>query len=160
MKTLQLEKSDAIKIYPSAPEELKKILICTFGKECFSGNIIDRIKTFEDALEAADEEDRKSYEMSIVGMDSPDELAYKQLKLIAKVLRGNWLPDWSNSGEGKWWPFFKFSSGSGFDFSLSSYHYDNTFTSVSSRLCFPTEELSSYFGRQFIEIHRNFLTII
>ncbi len=158
-ETLKLEKSKAIKLFRNASEELKAILIDTFGKECFSGKITDRIKTFEDALNEADDDTRKQYLKSIDGFNTPDEVAYKQMKLITKVLRGDWEPDWDNQKQRKWYPWFVFSAGSGFAFSTSIYYCALTGANVGSRLCFQSEELSNYFGKQFINIIREFLTI-
>jgi hypothetical protein len=155
METLQLEKSKALKLFKDVPKWFQEILIETFGKECFSGKIIDRIKTFEDAChELGIDPDNVEH-----SYDSEDEFAYKKLKLIAKVLNEGWEPNWNDRNERKWWPWFKWSSGSGFGFSHSNCAYVITLTSVGSRLCLKTEELANYFGRQFIEIHRDLFTI-
>jgi hypothetical protein len=155
MATLQLDKSKAKKLFKMVPEWFQETLIETFGKDCFSGKIMDRIKTFEDAYNeiGIDPDDLFSE------IDSPDEIAYKKLKLIAKVLNEGWEPNWDDSNERKWWSWFKWSSGSGFVFSHSGYICDYTSTHVGSRLCFKNEELANYFGKQFIDIHRDLLTI-
>ena len=49
-------------------------------------SIIDRVKTFEDALALADEQTREEYLKSVKGYNTKDEIAYKKLKLIAKVV--------------------------------------------------------------------------
>ena len=157
MEALKLDKQKAKQLFPRATEFEKEILISTFGKEFFSGKITDRIKTYEDAYSEADDATKRDSE--IFPTDTEDVVAYKKLKLIAKVLRGDWQPDWNNSSQYKWFPFFKCSSGSGFGFSFSYYNFDRAFTNVGSRLCFPTEELATYFGKQFIEIHNQILTI-
>jgi hypothetical protein len=159
METLKLEKSTALRIFKKASKEVQEILIETFGQKFFTGNIMDRVKTIEDALNEADEETKQEYLKSIQGYNTPDEIAYKQDKLIAKVLRGDWLPNWNDSDEKKWYPWFQWSSGSGFGFSFSLCVYASTLTDVGSRLCFPNKELADYFGKQFIEIHREYLTI-
>jgi hypothetical protein len=157
METLKIDKSIAKELFPTAPEFFKKVLINTFGKGFFSEKITDRVKTFEDAYMEADNATKKEYDLSTGGTE--DEVAYRQLKLIARVLRGDWKPNWNDSNEKKWFPWFQWSSGSGFGFSGSICAYVSTVTYVGSRLCFPTKELSDYFGEQFIEIHRKLLTI-
>ncbi|MCX6282376.1 MAG: hypothetical protein NTU51_10475 [Bacteroidetes bacterium] len=155
METLKIEKSKVKKLFKEAPEYFKEVLRDTFGKELFSEKITDRIKSFEDAcveLKTTEESVIKNY-------DTVDEVAYRKLKLIAKALNEGWEPDWSNSSEYKWWPYFVWSSGSGFDFSLSYYHCDFANATVGSRLCFKTKELAQYAGIQFIELYRDFLTI-
>ena len=120
-------------------------------------NIIDRIKTYTDALAEASHETQRDCE--IFPTDTDDVVAYKKQKLIAKVLRGDWVPNWNDSNERKWFPYFKWSAGSGFGFSCSYYLCDHANATVGSRLCFPSEELANYFGKQFIEIHNQILNI-
>ena len=158
LKTLQISKKTAKKIFKDAPEYLREILISTFGADTFKSNVIDRIKTFEDAYEEADKKTRDEFDQQIHPNLSEHIVARLKLILIAKVLRGEWEPDFSNSNQEKWFPWFKFSADSGFVFSDSHYGYDGTHASVGSRLCSPTQELSDYFGKQFIELHRKHLT--
>ena len=156
--SILINEETAKKIFKDSPESLQKILISTFGAATFSINIIDHVKTFSDAYSLADEATRKEYDLQINPNLSEHIVARLKLILIAKVLRGEWEPDFSNSNQEKWFPWFKFSAGSGFVFSVSGYYYGRTVACVGSRLCFPTQELSDYFGKQFIELHRKHLT--
>jgi hypothetical protein len=155
METLKVEKSTAKKLFPDSPGWFQEILINTFGEKFFSRNITDRIKTFRDACNELGVDPEDIFQPP----DTLDEIAYKKLKVIARALRGDWEPNWNDGNEKKWYPYFRWSSGSGFGFSHSSYTYDCSATYVGSRLCFPTSELAEYFGKQFIEIHRELLTI-
>lgn len=77
--------------------------------------------------------------------------------MVAKAINKGWEPDWNNSNQYKWWPYFDLSSG--FGFSYSDYGYGGTDTSASgSRLCFESEDKSEYAATQFIEIYKQFLT--
>lgn len=154
METLKLEKSTAVKIFKKASKEIQEILISSFGPECFSGKIIDRIKTYDDAWKEADQETRK--ECEIVPTDTNDVVAYKKLKLIARVINQGWIPDWDNSNQYKWYPYFKLSSG--FSFSDSSYYCAHANSAVGSRLCFESDEKATYAGKQFSDIYNDFLT--
>ena len=116
------------------------------------------IETVEDALKRVDEKSRQEYLKSIEGFNPPDELAYKAKKLVAKALRGDWEPNYDNRSQYKWEPFFYWSPGSGFVFTDSDYCCGFTYAYSGSRLCFPNEEMSDYFGKQFIELHRTYLT--
>jgi hypothetical protein len=117
------------------------------------------ILTLADALNRVDEKTRQEYQKSIEGFNTPDELAYKELKLDAKAIRGDWEPDWENLSQNKWFPVFYWSPGVGFVFSYSGYDFGNADTYSGSRLCFPNKEQADHFGKQFIEIHRKYLTI-
>ncbi|MEI7424468.1 MAG: hypothetical protein WCK18_20370, partial [Prolixibacteraceae bacterium] len=66
-------------------------------------------------------------------------------------------PDWNNTDQRKWWPYFNLSSGFGFSYSFFGYGYASTF--VGSRLCFETSEKSNYAANQFIDLYKEFLTI-
>jgi len=117
------------------------------------------INSVDAALNRVDEATRQEYLKSIEGYNTPDELAYKEKKLVAKAIRGDWEPDWENRNEFKWEAIFRWVSGSGFVFSCSFYYCTHSFSHVGSRFCFPTKEMSDYFSEQFIAIHRIHMTI-
>ncbi len=156
MKNLQLDKKTALKIYHKSSAEVKEILISTFGAECFSGKIIDRIKTFEDAcneLGISNDSCRPIFDED----EDPDEIAYKKLKVIIAAVNEGWKPDWTDTNQKKWYPWFALSSG--FGFSHSYYHDTYAYTAVGSRLCFPSQELSDYVATQFIDLYKQFITL-
>ncbi|MFT3704672.1 MAG: hypothetical protein QM802_20070 [Agriterribacter sp.] len=151
MKTLSISDQDARKIYPSAIPELKTILEASFSKGFFSQKITDRIKTFEDACAEIGEDPVNP--KFIIG--EPDEIAYRKLKVIIKVLNEGWVPDWNNSSQYKWRPWF-YLNAPGFRFSGTSYVF--THSTVGSRLCFKSEELCEYAANQFIDIYKDYFT--
>lgn len=156
MKTLQLEESKAKKLFKDAPEWFKETLISSFGAACFSENILDRIKTFEDAcaeLGISNDSCRPIFDED----EDPDEIAYKKLKVIISAINEGWKPDWNDTNQKKWFPYFALSSG--FGFSNSYCHCTITFTSVGSRLCFSSQEKAEYVGKQFIDLYEQFLTL-
>lgn len=106
----------------------------------------------------ADDATRKEFDVQMHPNLSDHIVARLKLILIASVLRGDWKPDFENRNQQKWYPWFEYLAGSGFDFSNSDYDYGIAATTVGSRLCFPTKELSDYFGKQFIELHREHLS--
>jgi len=89
--------------------------------------------------------------------DTTDEIAYKKLKIIAKAINQGWTPDWNNTDQKKWYPWFRMSSG--FGFALTDYTYTHANTDVGSRLCFETKEKAEYAGKQFEEIYKQLLTL-
>lgn len=155
MKNLQINEKTARELYPKASEEFKKVLEDSFGKEFFSQKITDRIKTFEDACELL------NIDSSIgkLDSDSADIQAYKQLKIIVEALNEGWKPNWNDSNERKWYPYFDMRTSSGFGFSHSDFGRWTSSTTVGSRLCFKSEELAEYAGKQFTEIYKQFLTL-
>lgn len=111
------------------------------------------LKTYEDAVEMrpVDADDQ------IFPTDRPHIVAYKQLCHIIKTINEGWRPDWSNTNQRKWWPWFKLSSGFGFSFSFCD--CGSTSTTVGSRLCYESEEKCNYFAQQFIGLYEEFMTI-
>ena len=153
METTTINKSEARRLFPIAPDWMKTKLEKDFGKEIFLPNLIDRIRSLQDAYDEVDDATRRQYDRDH-GYDlSDDILADIEAKLIAKALQGEWEANFEGNQK-NWYPWFKFSAGSGFDFSCSNFYYDYTFTNVGSRFCFKDEKTSDHFGRQFIEIHR------
>ena len=132
--SLKIEKKTAKKLYESVPDFFKEQLEAAFGKEAFQKKDFREIKTFDDACNelGLTQEDL----INIKPDDTPDEVAYKKLKIVIAAINQGWTPDWNNGDQRKWWPYFNLSSGLGF--SDSNYDFDYTGSSVSSRLCFET----------------------
>lgn len=149
---LMIEKKDAIKMYPTASPEWKAAFETTFGKEVFSQKITDRVKTFEDACEVLgiDSED------VFYSDESDDEKAYKKLKVIARALNEGWTPNWNDSNQRKWYPWF-YMNGSGFR--LFGVYYVDDFSGVGSRLVFKSEELGQYAADQFSGLYSDLLEL-
>ena len=154
---LTLKKSTAKKLYPEAPEWFQKVLTETFGADYFKKIELTDIKTFADACEECGTTEEEFNELfGHIGL-SDDTIAYEKMKIIVKAINQGWTPDWSNSDQYKYWPYFNLSSG--FGFSGSDYDCDGTDAGVGSRLCFETREKSNYAAQQFIDIYEQFLTI-
>lgn len=116
--------------------------------------VTDRIKTFEDVLEDNNISEL-DFKASCKGL-TEDEVAYRQVKLITKSLCEKWVPNWNNSDEYKYTPYFDMRKD-GCCFSHSSYDSWGTYTGVGSRLCFPTSVLAEYAGKTFPSIYEKFL---
>ena len=150
---MEINKQTAKRMFPDAPEWLKKQLIEEFGESTFIAKDFETIKTFEDACRKLSLDP----ESVTTSADTSDEAAYKKLKVVIKAVNGSWIPDWNNDGQRKWYPWFNLYSG--FGFSASTYDWASTATGVGSRLCFETEEQCTYTANQFIDLYREFLTI-
>lgn len=155
MKVLQIEESNARKLYKTASPEFKQALEDTFGKEFFSGKITDRIKTYEDACNELGEVAPLEITLKELGF-TDDEINYRKIKTITKALNEGWIPDWTNGNEKKWQPYFRLSSGA-FVFYVTRYYYSFAVAGSGSRLCFKSDELATYAGKQFAEIYKGFM---
>ena len=146
MEKLKINEETAKRIYADSktPDSLKEILVETFGKECFKKRTFNNIKTFEDACEELNIDPHDVFNSK----DLPDEIAYRKLKVIIKAVNQGWTPNWNNTDQYKWSPWFKFFS-SGFGFSYSDCTYDNSATDVGSRLCTDSSDKALYIAKQF-----------
>lgn len=155
MKNLTLDENTAKSLYPTAAPEFKTMLEETFGKQLFIKNVMDRVKTFEDACREVGVIPHKVYNPMA---DSKDEIAYKKLKIIAKALNEGWVVDWNNEKESKYFPYFDMRKrpGSGF---VGSCFYWVTYSFVSSRLTYKTSTLAAYAGKQFEVEYYDYMVI-
>lgn len=119
--------------------------------------VTERIKTFEDVL-LENNTDQTHFDDECEGLTA-DEIAYKKIKLIAKALNEGWTPDWTNSNETKYHPYFEMGSSSGVGVSCDVYAYWASDSLVGSRLCYKSRDLAIYAGKQFTEIYKEFLTL-
>lgn len=120
-------------------------------------DIKERVKSFSDVLEVLgiDEDD---FEISNDDLEE-DEIAYRQIKLIVKALNDGWVPDWTNTNQYKYAPWFNMGSSSGVGFSCYGYVSWSAVSGVGSRLCFKSRELAEYAGKQFTEIYKKYMTV-
>lgn len=149
-----MEKQEALNRLKSIEQETEKLrkIIEDADKP---KNIMDRIKTYEDACNVLGLGCHKVWS----DYDSVDEIAYKKLKVIIKVLNEGWIPDWKNSNEYKYYPWFEMTKKPGSGFLSSDSDGWRSLSSVSSRLAFKSRELALYAGKQFEKIYYDYMVI-
>ena len=120
---------------------------------CDARPVTERIKTLADALTATGE---VMPDFSEIPENKRKQIrALFALEVITAALNEGWQPDWSDSNEMKWRPWFKVSSGFVFDDTRYSYSCANA--GNGARLCFKTSALAEYAARQFTELYREFM---
>lgn len=156
MKTLKLEDSTARTLYKTANAEFKTLLEENFGKDFFSQKITDRIKTFQDVLEALG---FSSYSQ-VVPFGNPqtkDQVALNALakiQAIAKVLNEGWIPNFNNNNEAKYYPYFEKTSGG---WAVGDCDRNGRVAYLGSGCYYKNSELVMYVGKQFIDIYKEYL---
>ena len=148
--------------------------------------ITERVKTFEDACRELGEDNHLVYQNTNlrdpeVADENRDILAYMKLRIIAAALNEGWEPLFTED-EWRWYPWFTLwteeelseksdewkadrhliSTGdysgdyAGFacSYSYNAPSYSGTY--VGSRLCFKSEALATYCGKQFISLWADF----
>ena len=165
--TLEIQTEAAVKAHENAKSSGKKLLEDLFGKKTFQKDVMDRIKTFADALNELgnDDEDVRQYKKMIgVFLDDKNHiLNYHRATIIVKALNEGWEPNFGNFDEYKYYPWFKFQKGSdaasGFGFSYYDWTCSSTGTDVGARLCFKTGELAEYAGKQFEALYKDYFLL-
>lgn len=159
MKTLQIDESTARKNYKSATSEFQAMLRDTFGEAFFSEKITDKVKTFEDACEVLGI-NANEFEMKGAFAFMPDDflsiVAYSKLIIIVRALNEGWQPNWDNSNESKYYPWFNMS-GSAFSYFDCDYVYSGSY--AGSRLVFKSKKLAEYAAKQFVSIYKEYFLI-
>jgi hypothetical protein len=119
METLEIKKENALTAYKAGGEPEKKLLRNLFGEKTFSEKITDRVKTFEDACEVLGirpEDVLHSAHSDYLETEIDAINAFAKLTVIVRALNEGWKPDWNNSSEYKYYPWFNMESGSGLSY--------------------------------------------
>lgn len=156
MKTLQIEESKARTLYKSASSEFKTMLEDTFGKGFFSQKVTERIKTYEDACRELNINPIDETTLTSNGF-TKDEIVYRKIKTITEALNEGWQANWNDENQKKWIPYFYPNSSSGFVFRSTYYRYSSADAANGVRLCFKSDELATYAGKQFVDLYKEFI---
>ena len=113
-------------------------------------SIIEKIKTFEDAMEATGRKEMPDFSSFPEDMRKHFEALFKMV-VIVEALNEGWKPDWDNYCEYKYYPRFDMSPSS---FAFGDSDCDNVFAIAGSgsRLKVKSRELANYCGEQFKDI--------
>lgn len=144
METLKLDRKTAIKLYPTASAEFKKMLEETFGERAFKGNVIDRVQTMEDAYR---ETGKEMFKILIEVCPDAYKKAEAEIEIFAEALR-----EGKPAGECYYYPYFVRSSGGGF--SYNGYVHDLAYSAVGARLRVDTPEKAKHLGQKMIDRYK------
>ena len=124
-------------------------------------SIIERIKSIDDAINELGEDDEDVKALRVIENLSIPKHIISQLQsiIIAKALNEVWVPDWNDSSQYKYFPYFDMESSSAGGFVCNDYGSRGTYAAVGSRLCFKSRELAEYAGKQFKGIYEEYYVI-
>lgn len=154
--TLQIEPDKARQLHKTASPELKIILEASAPCGFFSGKITDRINSYKDACVELGVAPMNESEMHRAGFRQ-DEIDCRKLETIATALNEGEIMDWNNSQQRKYFPWFDFAGSSGFAFYDTYYGYSGADAGDASRLCFKSDELARYAGKQFLDLYKSII---
>ena len=185
---ISIQKENVLNAYNHASEEQKALLENMFGKDMFKPkNIMERVKTFEDAIAILGENHTLVKEYFGVVYNNivitKNLIAYLKLRIICAALNDGWKPTF-HDGECRYYPWFYIYTKEEYEeldedekkeCHFYSRSHDDMYESgtvvcsykgvwqllsgtfSSSRLVFKTRELAEYCEKQFIDIWDDYL---
>lgn len=133
-----------------------------FYKEEDYEEITDRVKTYEDACKVLGVEPINEQNAKAQGFRS-EEIARRKLETIAAALNEGWKPDWNNTDQYKYYPYFyiqenaKGKGSAGLSCADTAIAAARTIAYLGSRLCFYASRLARYAGNQFTDLYEQIL---
>lgn len=157
--SIEIEEETILKGYNQANSE-QKVLLEKYFKINKPINLIEKIKTWKDVLKYAKE---KGYTFNL---PYPEKTKVKEeislnalckIHLLAKVFNENWVADFNNSNQYKYYPWFEKKS-SGWVFDVADYLRSNS-SGWGSFSYFKNSDIVNYIGnnQEFINIYNEYL---
>ena len=160
MRTLQIKQDSLLVAFRNAGKEGKQVLSDLFGKQvALYDNITDRVKSFEDACQVLGISTNVPEVKGLPRKHQKAIIANYKLIVIAEALNEGWKPNWQDSDEYKYYPWFDMSNPAGVGYSNTNSTASNTRANVGSRLCLKNRELAIYFGQTFTDLFNDSLLL-
>lgn len=151
MKEFKVDQEFILEAYNAACDNWKKKLKSKFP-EAWPKNITDKVKTFEDVESILGKVVLPYTNPSTKQQVSTN--ASVKIQHISKALNEGWTPNFNNSDERKWYPWFeKKISG----WSVRGVGYYCGLAGMGSDFFFKSEELARYAATKFLEIYKEYL---
>lgn len=160
MRTLQIKQDSLLVAFRNAGKEGKQVLSDLFGKQvALYDNITDRVKSFEDACQVLGISTNVPEVKGLPRKHQKAIIANYKLIVIAEALNEGWKPNWQDSDEYKYYPWFDMSNPAGVGYSHTDRTASATAAYVGSRLCLKNRELAIYFGQTFTDLFNDSLLL-
>ena len=117
-----------------------------------------KVDSFEAAIEYLGRENN-GYMFVVPDKHAKAMVAMYKLITIAEAWNkaDNFVPDYDNTNQYKWFPWFHKLGTSGFVYASTNSTASSASARFGYRLCFSTSERAEQFGKQFIELWNDFL---
>lgn len=160
MRTLQIKQDSLLVAFRNAGKEGKQVLSDLFGKQvALYDNITDRVKSFEDACQVLGISTNVPEVKGLPHKHQKAIIANYKLIVIAEALNEGWKPNWQDSDEYKYYPWFDMSNPAGVGYSYSNVTASIASAFIGSRLCLKNRELAIYFGQTFTDLFNDSLLL-
>lgn len=160
MRTLQIKQDSLLVAFRNAGKEGKQVLSDLFGKQvALYDNITDRVKSFEDACQVLGISTNVPEVKGLPRKHQKAIITNYKLIVIAEALNEGWKPNWQDSDEYKYYPWFDMSNPAGVGCSFTRNAASYTYANFGSRLCLKNRELAIYFGQTFTDLFNDSLLL-
>ena len=160
MRTLQIKQDSLLVAFRNAGKEGKQVLSDLFGKQvALYDNITDRVKSFEDACQVLGISTNVPEVKGLPRKHQKAIIANYKLIVIAEALNEGWKPNWQDSDEYKYYPWFDMSNPAGVGYLYTYYTASITSAYFGSLLCLKNRELAIYFGQTFTDLFNDSLLL-
>ena len=117
----------------------------------------DNVRSYEDACRVLGVEPVDEQAMAAAGFRA-DEIARRKLETITAALNDGWKPDWNDTDQAKYVPWFWIKprpgqTYAGLAYADTGYAPSNTVANIGSRLCFKNAAVARYAANQFTELY-------
>jgi len=154
MKNLNITAEAVKQAFKNAGKDGKQVLTDLFGKQVLLyDNITERVTSFEDACQVLGISTNVPDVKGLPRKHQKAIVANYKLIIIAEALNEGWKPNWQDSDEYKYYPWFDMTNPAGVGCSSTNPTATAAYASIGSRLCFKSDELAIYFGQQFTDLH-------
>lgn len=131
-------------------------------------DITNRVKSYADACKVLCIEPMDEDSMKAQGF-RPDEIARRQLETITEALNEGWKPNWADTDEYKFYPWFYIEvsevqtegapngASAGLSCACTNGAAARANADIGSRLCFHDRETARYAGRTFTDLYAQIL---
>lgn len=152
---LVIDLETAIKLYPTASEELKTILESTFGIQKLSPNLKGRIKKYIDVCKELNTPYLDIEDFEYLPLWQRKRALYTHyLENIIKLFNGDWKVDFKDKNQRKYYCYFERNSSG---WRLDDVCDQGSCSGYGSGFYFKNKEDAEYVGKQFIDIFSEIL---
>jgi hypothetical protein len=123
-------------------------------------DVFERINTVEDAIKELGESDDDVIILKKLQDVLPNDshpVAHQKVVVLTKAFNEGWLPDWNNSNQEKYYPWF--DMGGSYWFRFNDFDIWRSRSVVGSRLCFILSEVANHVGKQFIKLYKDYFVL-
>ena len=141
---------DEAKILHNGASQERKLELEELFPELKPQLIIDRVKTYEDALRVLGKKDFSRENLH------NREIARRKLEIIIEALNEGWKPDFNDIKQSKWY-CFSIGVNTCLRFSSSTISHTSANTNFSVHLCLKSKEIADYVVEQFKDLYKEML---